>query len=167
MNTSTLVTRIHYGQQPPPGQPVIVFAGPTSPDPTKTRHWHDKGISFLSRTLTQPVTVALPTSYDGQSHENEGQAQFNWEQDHVLQPNNLVLVYLPRIGPGTYFELGQLTMLVTTGHLSASQIALCIPDTAVGMDIPRYAAQRYGLTIFEYIDTALTWLLRSNQLIQA
>jgi len=163
MHTTSMVTRIHYGQQPPPGQPVIFFTGPTRPNPTQTRHWHDKGISFLDRNLNRPVTVALPTNYNGQSG-GDGKAQFNWEQDLILRPHTLTLVYLPRIAPGSYYELAQLLTLIAAGRISASQVALCIPEEATDVDIPRYAAERHGLTTYEFLDTALRWLITSNLL---
>ena len=116
MSTGTL-TVVHHLEEAPPGKPIIYFAGPTY-FPDLLHHWHDIWVAYLqSRDYTG--AVCLPTPRDNVWRHEDEAAQIDWQMNY-LEKADVIVFYLPRLGPVTMFEFGD--------YHRSGKIILCIPS---------------------------------------
>lgn len=98
------ITECHYFDLLAKRQPSIYLAGPTDTrDGTKA--WHDQALRYLhEREFVGSVCV--PTPRGGEWKDEESDAQLDW-QLMMLARVTSILVWLPRLGNMTMYEIGR------------------------------------------------------------
>ena len=91
-------------------RPAVFLAGGITGCP----RWHDDALALL-RSFGTPLTVLNPNRENFPIHDpRAGREQVWWEQDHLLMPTTVTLMWYPKSDPSVttqpiaLFELGQI-----------------------------------------------------------